>query len=258
MKRKFFTLSLIVYAWFSLGFGTVLLAQTPDSSPVPAVQPQQIQPDAERIAVLQAQMELMRDYHEKILDTVYWSLGLSITILAVFTGLGWFANFKIYKRDVEDIKRENENNLYAFKTQLNSEMLDKAKEAGKAALSGIDSNVKNLQYEMLQLEAKDYENKGSYANALFAYARIIPIVKKELLHFRLARILENMITILRTKEVIWSVELKHLIKDELNDIPDKFSMEVNDIIELIRLSQANFEKKSGEFNKKLKEKDESH
>ena len=52
-----------------------------------------------QIAVLKAQLDAARDFHEKILSTVYWSLGTVAGLAALIVGYQWFSIGTLYKRD---------------------------------------------------------------------------------------------------------------------------------------------------------------
>ncbi|WP_421207204.1 hypothetical protein [Aeromonas sp. 601027] len=48
---------------------------------------------------LKIENKIMKEFHEKILDTVYWSLGSVFGILALLLGFGWWSNFKLHEKD---------------------------------------------------------------------------------------------------------------------------------------------------------------
>ncbi len=209
------------------------MAQTPDGSPVPTVQPQQIQPDAERIAVLQAQMELMRDYHEKILDTVYWSLGGLAGVVLLVVGLGWYTNFRIYKREVEDIKKAVESNIRL-------EIIEIAKQESRGAIRELTSALKELNYEKLEIKAEEWKVKKVYENVIRTYTKMISLAIEDDkllgesvgLWSKTSKILDNLSKLLKSEEFSISPETTANLLKALNNIPKDFSIDVENIIGL--------------------------
>ncbi|UDN22868.1 MULTISPECIES: hypothetical protein [Aeromonas] len=55
---------------------------------------------------LKIENKIMKEFHEKILDTVYWSLGSVFGILALLLGFGWWSNFKLHEKDKKSILDE--------------------------------------------------------------------------------------------------------------------------------------------------------
>jgi len=61
-------------------------------------------PTSTEATLLNAQLELMRQYDQRIIATVYWSLGSFITMIVVLVGFSWFTNFKVYERDRDALR----------------------------------------------------------------------------------------------------------------------------------------------------------
>jgi hypothetical protein len=104
--------------------GSIAAAQTTATSPtqaapgVTAVQPSavalphsgQTASETEN-AVLRARLEEERTYNSAILQTVYWSLGVLVTLSIALIGFGWFANFRVYERDKEALTKALDGHL---------------------------------------------------------------------------------------------------------------------------------------------------
>jgi hypothetical protein len=67
--------------------------------------------------------ENQKHSNDKILDTVYWALGIAVSIVLLFIGANIFINFRINKRENELIQLENSSKLVS----LHLESLDKLK-----------------------------------------------------------------------------------------------------------------------------------
>lgn len=86
--------------WVTLVSYAQAQAPGPISSPTPPTQ------NNEEAIALKAQVELMRHYDQRLLNTVYWALGGMGAVVLLVVGLGWYTNFRLYKRDVEDLKKD--------------------------------------------------------------------------------------------------------------------------------------------------------
>ena len=107
---------------------TICFAFLDASAAVPAVgaAASQASPSESQIQVelLKAQLEVTRNYHSSLLDTVYWALGTVVVMVTLLVGFGWFANFRVYERDKDVLRREleaeneqNKKKLEAFLDQ---------------------------------------------------------------------------------------------------------------------------------------------
>lgn len=104
-------------------------------------------------AVLQAQLDVMRDYTKHLLSTVYWSLGVIVTIVVLLIGFGWFANFKVYERDKIALQQQLHGHLQEEISTLNrtlteniqkrhAEVMNESRSAVKAAVEGLENRLK--------------------------------------------------------------------------------------------------------------------
>ncbi len=64
--------------------GMLVFAQATGSPQTPASPPR---PQMQQVQVFEAQRRLMREYDERLLETVYWSLGTLATVMAVLVGV---------------------------------------------------------------------------------------------------------------------------------------------------------------------------
>ncbi len=75
------------------------------------------------IVELKAQNELLKDYQQHLLETVYFSLGGLGVLVSLLLGYSWFTNFKIYERDkaslVNDLTAEVSKQIILKTTQIN-------------------------------------------------------------------------------------------------------------------------------------------
>ena len=59
-------------------------------------------------AILTAQYDLMRQYDQRLLNTVYWSLSVVGALVVGLTALNWYTNNRLYERDKAIYQKELE------------------------------------------------------------------------------------------------------------------------------------------------------
>lgn len=67
---------------------------------------------------LKEQNKLLREYQGSMLSTVYWSLGVIATIVALLMGYSIFTNFKFYDQDKQRLKTELQSLIDKSQTEL--------------------------------------------------------------------------------------------------------------------------------------------
>src|SRR2546421_113206 len=87
---------------------------------------------------------------------------------------------------------------------------------------------------MLKVEAERWEKTGFYGNTLLDCSRMIPLAIKISADLYIPNILEDMLRVLKTKEVVMhSSGVAEVIK-ALESIPPQYSADVQAIDQLIR------------------------
>ena len=132
-------------------------------------------------ALLRAQLEVMRQYDERLLQTVYWALATAFALVLFAAGAGWYVNFRLYERDREalrsqlhsevetqtasigrDLKQDTEQTRSSLNETVKkmtvdlqeqadqrSKQIEKAAlQAGKEAADRLQAQFKNMQREM--------------------------------------------------------------------------------------------------------------
>lgn len=126
----------------------------------------------EKNAVLEAQLQTMKDYQSALLDTVYWALGGVFSVVVLLSGFGWFANFKVYERDkanltqelrklVEASFQEAQSNLQETVSTSHQELLKLIREHEQATSKTIGTSNNRLANLIGKLELK-FEKKRMY------------------------------------------------------------------------------------------------
>lgn len=221
--------------------------------------------------LLLREIEVMKQYDQDLLETVYWSLGALLTIAVLLIGFGWFANFKVYERDKESIRRDLNSFIQSeFKSiqnsvesKIKSEFESVESKISELSLSVFDENIKDVnglignnsrnidsiktdivkfKYELLEIEAKSYQEKGSLTNAFRSQSRIIPIVLNTSYSWQVSFTLDKMqsllVEMIEKKEVYLDADDIHAVTKILDSIEDEHEITVRGIKELLAKSRS--------------------
>lgn len=107
----------------------------------------------QQIRLLEAQLQLTREFQGSVLDTVYWGLGGVFVVVGLLLGFGWFANFKVYERDKDSLRLELlsvaskqgadlKTELIARAAELEKSIAVKADSAGVSLGASLDASIK--------------------------------------------------------------------------------------------------------------------
>ncbi len=113
---------------------------TPDTDPAQA-----------RIAVLQAQLEEARNADERVLQTVFWSLGVLAAIAAALIAFSWFTNTRLSDRERSQLRQDI--------TEAVNEETTKAEQRIAVALSAIEGRVTEEVERRMRTYEEDHQNR---------------------------------------------------------------------------------------------------
>lgn len=135
------------------------------------------------IELLKVQISIMEKYNAEILNTVYFSIGMFVSIALVIIGFNWFSNdrdkkaFKDELRASMDIERKQiENRIEAFEVNIKSTLTSLAEENKKVLLKESNKKITELKEDFdfeifllksrqLESEREDWLKSGDYSNA---------------------------------------------------------------------------------------------
>jgi CRISPR/Cas system CSM-associated protein Csm2 small subunit len=107
--------------------------------------------------LLKGELKAIREYHDSLLDTVYWTLGIVFGLVLVIIGSSWYTNFRLYEADkarlLEEVERKiaEANSRSARDLQgLSSNISDKA----DRDLLKLDNRL-STELERLRSDIKD-------------------------------------------------------------------------------------------------------
>lgn len=143
-------------------------------------------------SALRAQIEIMRHYDQRLLATVYWSLGVLATITILLIGFGWFANFRLYERDKlalrqelivfiqEELSKINSTFIANAQSQYDKTLAEARSVGSSAAISlrsellseikNIHGDIKRIQCNMMEAEGESWKKRGILTNAFRSYS----------------------------------------------------------------------------------------
>jgi hypothetical protein len=227
-KSKF---AVAAFLLFALSQSVSLYAQSPAPSvtptPTPIVAENNQPKPSDEVIVLRAQLETMRQYDQRLLETVYWSLASLGAVVLLIVGLGWYTNFRLYKREVNDIKREIQN-------ALRVEMVAAARDAANSALR----DFKKMQYQLLKIEAEKFERDGYKGSAVFTYARMIEVAQSFHPELYIPEILDEMLRILKDEETNFHSGIASEISKAVDGLPKEYGADKDAILQLVRAIRA--------------------
>jgi hypothetical protein len=245
----------------ALGISSTLYAQspspTPSSTAIPSVSPI----PNEEVIVLRAQLEVMRQYDQSLLSTVYWSLSVIVALVILLAGYGWYTNFRVYERDKNAMQQDLQGYLQQeigksflatsevnerFRGEMLADITQRIEslraasiDASKAASENILEQLRFMKLDLRRIEGWYWENRESFFPAFITYIQRLEDINSlkgkfpevsdanyELLFKDLERVLNNKFEI--------TENFHRRVEDALNDIPLQFTEQVDKIRELLK------------------------
>jgi hypothetical protein len=184
-------------------------------TPVPTTRSSSEPQGETEAALLKAQLEVMRQYDQRLLQTVYWTLATAFGVTLFVAGAGWYVNFRLYDRDKQALlselhseveaasgtsSRSIERGLQEARTSLDNavskmredlhhkteergkQIEEAALQASKEAINSLQAQFKTMQNEMIEIrynavirEAKTWRAQGVHTNELRAYMEALSL-----------------------------------------------------------------------------------
>lgn len=254
-KTVFFAISILFFILvLSLTVGnvkaqaTVSTPTTIVASPTPTSAPK----IDDEVTILRTQLETMQQYDQKLLDTVYWSLGTIVTLAALLVGFGWYVNLRVYEKDKDVMKDELRNFLRAelamstkgFEKQID-EKIEKAlkdyQENIKSSLAKVQARISSIEETLSEIEYKRLSNEAKAEIKSIAFSRYVKMIElshklPSYLDFYYSEPLENILLLLKEGVIPDPEDVKNL-NQALSHVPEGYAMDVESIRQLVRNSR---------------------
>jgi len=131
------------------------------------------------LSVLEAQLATRESFEDKILGTVYWALGVIVTLGVALLGFGWFGNFKAYERDKKAIHDELAAMIALKISEIeksNARVISNAvKTAVDNELRGLQDQIRTLRISSIDREIEMWQSRDVQTNVLRSICDAIEI-----------------------------------------------------------------------------------
>jgi len=149
----------------------------------------------DRIDMLESKVDVLESLNNKILNTIYWTLGILSSIFVGIVAFNIFQNYSINKKKIDAIQENLDNkfksNLEKFKTDLQKELDQKTENIDLIVQKKVEKTFSILQKDIgqlkedytelkrnnLEMEAEYWKNKKVPANYI---DRLIDILKMDI------------------------------------------------------------------------------
>lgn len=259
-----------IYAQASKGSDVTATSKPAETAPTSGSMKVGLDTNDEVIA-LRAQLELMHQYDQRLLRTVYWSLTVVVTlVLALITIIG-FLNLRVYDRDKAALRQElmgllreefakSEQALRKSLIDFEEEQRTRAgrnyeqlagsiKETVEPLLRPVTQDIDTLRQRVMEIEYKRAKDEFSawmetpvYGNALTSSLEILQIAMQFNWDWRISQALSYLKraldAILKTKQSIPDAEDAKNVSEAIDKLPIGFSNDAQNLRELLRRVRA--------------------
>jgi hypothetical protein len=225
----------------------------------------------DEVIVLRAQLETMRQYDQRLLSTVYWSLTVVVAlVLGLITIIG-FLNLRVYERDKAALRQELvgllDQQMSEFQRKFGKEVSDfqqniknilsenresiksLSRETAESLFNqlrgrvhGLERAIMELQFDLASKEAIDWKSKGVHANSLLQHLQMLRIAKECDWDWRVSKTLEDMQVSLKGIIAKGSqgldADLGKSISEALGGLPNTYSIEIGIITSLMQKARS--------------------
>ena len=118
--------------------------------------------DSTEVLILKAQLQTMQTSDQRLLTSVYWSLGIVGGVALLLVGYSWFTNMRIYERDKSALTQELEGKLESKFNILKSALESKQSELNKEILAQATTPLAKLEKQLTERTESLKQNLASH------------------------------------------------------------------------------------------------
>lgn len=227
------------------------------AQPAPAQKPIADAPTTnEEVRALRAQIEVMQEYKDDLLTTVYWSLGGVFAIVVLLAGWSWFGAFRIQQAEVKRIHSELSNDLQGWKNEANKSVAQTAELQNEAASKQINDlfngktkeinrkiadnkqdieEIKNqLLLQSATAEVRYWEHEDVPANVFTSCMSLLEAAKRNGASWEINHALEKMTTIAREHRRNVDADDISALLPQLESLPSEHAISVEHLRDALR------------------------
>ncbi len=123
--------------------------------------------------MLKAQLEVIRDYDQRLLATVYASLGGVFLLVVLVGGLNWFTNYRLYERERDSLRQSLQlasqeeaakltEVFQGFKNEVTSALSQDSQKARTAAKEAVQSFAASVRHDLAMAELHNTNFRAEY------------------------------------------------------------------------------------------------
>lgn len=208
----------------------------------------------EEVAVLRAQLETMEKYQERLLDTVYWSLGALGAVFLALIGFSWFTNFRVYDRDraalAQDLRGVVHEEVAGTQRELSTKLDQWKKEAQESVraaaaaigdksrqeIQGLHYQLVRLEIDLAQLQAEVWTAKKSHGNAFSALIRAAELGQLHGQDWVVSRVIDRIEKTIQDMDGIFGSDLTKIARflDGLSDPNAVDAQRLREVLKSVR------------------------
>jgi hypothetical protein len=149
-------------------------------------------PDAS--AIVRAELAAVKDYDQRLLSTVYWSLSGVFLLVVLIGGVNWFTNYRLYERERDSLRQtlkldaqeeaiklrslveqlqsqlrgeaeQLRKRVVAFETNMNELLSEREKRLKGVMEASVKSAKEDLEHEVANAELANSETRAAFYSA---------------------------------------------------------------------------------------------